>query len=182
VTDAQQDPATAQTPPPPAGGTAQPSEGAATDSNGGATPEPTLEPTPTPSPSPSTQAVTVTQDRKSGKSTVFKVAAPPGSAVQVQIAANGVSWLEVYKGANSKGEKLSFGNTAAGQNMTFTLDSTGMYIKSGYSPATVITVNGQEITDGKSSSRLLLELDESAGGADTGTSTGDAAQENTATQ
>ncbi|NUU61353.1 RodZ domain-containing protein [Paenibacillus agri] len=160
VTDAQQDPATAQTPPPAAGNTAKP---AATEGTTSVepTPEPTLQPTPSPTPPP--QAVTVTEDRKSGKSTVFKVSAPPGSAVQVKIAANGVSWLEVYKGSNSKGEKLSFGNTAAGDNLTFTLDSTGMYIKSGYSPATIITVNGQQVTDGKSSSRILLELDEASG-------------------
>ncbi|MFF2014840.1 RodZ domain-containing protein [Paenibacillus sp. NPDC058177] len=160
VTDAQQDPATAQTPPPAAGNTAKPTATEGTTSVE-PTPEPTLQPTPSPTPPP--QAVTVTEDRKSGKSTVFKVSAPPGSAVQVKIAANGVSWLEVYKGSNSKGEKLSFGNTAAGDNMTFTLDSTGMYIKSGYSPATIITVNGQQVTDGKSSSRILLELDEASG-------------------
>lgn len=70
----------------------------------------------------------------------------------------------MYKGENSKGEKLSFGNTKAGDNMSFTLDSEGMYIKSGYSPATAITVNGQVITDGKTSSRLLLELDNSGSG------------------
>ncbi|MNW60613.1 hypothetical protein D3C74_386150 [compost metagenome] len=101
---------------------------------------------------------------------MYKVSAPAGSAVQVQIAASGVSWLEVYKGENSKGEKLSFGNTAAGDNLSFTLDSEGMYIKSGYSPATEITVNGQVITDGKTSSRLLLELDDSSASGDpTGT-------------
>ncbi|MNC42866.1 hypothetical protein D3C75_916980 [compost metagenome] len=98
--------------------------------------------------------------------------------MQVQIAATGVSWLEVYKGVNSKGEKLSFGNTAAGNNLTFTLDSAGMYIKSGYSPATEITVNGQVITDGKSSSRLLLELDEGTGTQDNAAPT----QENVTTQ
>ncbi|MFF2908627.1 RodZ domain-containing protein [Paenibacillus sp. NPDC057934] len=160
LTDAQQDPATAQTPPPAVGSTAKPTATEGTTS-AEPTPEPTVQPTPSPTPPP--QAVTVTEDRKSGKSTVFKVSASPGSAVQVKIAANGVSWLEVYKGSNSKGEKLSFGNTAAGDNMTFTLDSTGMYIKSGYSPATIITVNGQQVTDGKSSSRILLELDESSG-------------------
>ncbi|MFC3746363.1 RodZ domain-containing protein [Paenibacillus sp. GCM10012306] len=180
VTDAQQDPATAQTPPPAAGNTAKPTatEGTASVEP---TPEPTLQPTPSPTPPPPPQAVTVTEDRKSGKSTIFKVSAPPGSAVQVKIAANGVSWLEVYKGSNSKGEKLSFGNTAAGDNMTFTLDSAGMYIKSGYSPATIITVNGQQVTDGKSSSRILLELNEASGGNGTGNS-GATNSESTSTQ
>ncbi|OBZ18316.1 hypothetical protein A8L34_01650 [Bacillus sp. FJAT-27264] len=167
LTDAQQDPATAQTPPPAVGSTAKPIATEGTTSVQ-PTPEPTVQPTPSPTPPP--QAVTVTEDRKSGKSTIFKVSAPPGSAVQVKIAANGVSWLEVYKGSNSKGEKLSFGNTAAGDNLTFTLDSTGMYIKSGYSPATIITVNGQQVTDGKSSSRILLELDEASGSNSTANS------------
>ncbi|WP_306066559.1 RodZ domain-containing protein [Paenibacillus odorifer] len=79
------------------------------------------------------------------------------------MVASGVSWLEVYKGENSKGEKLSFGNTAAGETMSFVLGSEGMYIKSGYSPATEITVNGQVITDEKTSSRLLLNLDDGSG-------------------
>lgn len=150
------------------GGAASPM---ASDPGATATIAPTSTPAPTPSPSPTTQAVTVTQDRKSGKTTIYKVSAPSGSAVEVKIAATGVSWLEVYKGENSKGEKLSFGNTEAGDNMSFTLGSEGIYIKSGYSPATEITVNGQVITDGKTSSRLLLELDD---GASTGSESGDA--------
>ncbi|WP_042214769.1 RodZ domain-containing protein [Paenibacillus borealis] len=136
------------------------------DTGAAATVAPTA--TPVPSPTPSTQSITVTEDRKSGKTTIYKVTAPAGSSVQVEIAATGVSWLEVYQGENSKGEKLSFGNTKAGDNMSFTLGSEGMYIKSGYSPATNISVNGQVITDGKTSSRLLLELDDgtSAPGSD----------------
>lgn len=47
--------------------------------------------------------------------------------------------------------------------MSFVLGSEGMYIKSGYSPATEITVNGQVITDEKTSSRLLLKLDDGTG-------------------
>ncbi|MNO44585.1 cytoskeletal protein RodZ [compost metagenome] len=169
MTTATQDPSKVQPSPTAAGGGAVvPSASAGTDTST-ASPEATVAPTvtPSPSPSPSSQEVTVTQDRKSGKTTVYKVSAPAGSAVQVQIAATGVSWLEVYKGENSKGEKLSFGNTAAGDNLSFTLDSAGMYIKSGYSPATEIRVNGQVITDGKTSSRLLLELDEGSTPGDT---------------
>lgn len=169
LTAATQDPSAVKPSPTAAGGGAAiPSASSAADT-ATASPETTVAPSASPLPSPSAEGVTVVQDRKSGKTTVFKVTAPAGSAVQVQIAATGVSWLEVYKGVNSKGEKLSFGNTAAGDNMTFTLDSTGMYIKSGYSPATQITVNGQVITDGKSSSRLLLELDDGTGTQDTGT-------------
>ncbi|ETT73962.1 XRE family transcriptional regulator [Paenibacillus sp. FSL R7-277] len=175
MTTATQDPAKAKPSPTAAGGGAVPSataDAAATpDAGAAATTAPAA--TPEPSPSASPGAVTVTQDRKSGKTTIYKVSAPAGSQVQVVIASTGVSWLEVYKGENSKGEKLSFGNTKAGDNLSFTLDSEGMYIKSGYSPATAISVNGQAITDGKTSSRLLLELDSGTDGAAGGSNTGE---------
>lgn len=122
--------------------------------------EATSTPVPTATPAPTPGTITVTPDGKSGKTTKFKVSAPSGSEVKVEIVATGVSWLEVYKGENSSGEKLSFGNTKEGDTMSFTLGSEGMYIKSGYSPATTITVNGQVITDEKTSSRLLLNLDD----------------------
>ncbi|WP_025690269.1 helix-turn-helix domain-containing protein [Paenibacillus zanthoxyli] len=125
-----------------------------------ASPSPSPSPSLSPSPSPAAGGGTVVQDRKSGKTTVFKVT---GANPQVVITATGESWLEVYKGENSRGEKLSFGKTTAGDTLTFTLDSEGMYIKSGYSPATQITVNGQVVTDGKSTSRILLKLDNGAG-------------------
>ncbi|WP_310829048.1 helix-turn-helix domain-containing protein [Paenibacillus pedocola] len=162
LTNEQTDPSKIQPSPTAAGGGIVGGEPTASDGAvaGEATATATVAPTATPIPSPSNLPVTVTEDRKSGKTTIFKVTAPTGSAVQVEIAATGVSWLEVYKGENSKGEKLSFGNTAAGDTMSFTLGTEGMYIKSGYSPATSITVNGQAITDGKTSSRLLLELDD----------------------
>ncbi|MEK4260955.1 helix-turn-helix domain-containing protein [Paenibacillus sp. FSL L8-0499] len=156
ITNNVQDPNTAQTSPPASGGGV-----VAPTSSAGA--EATTEPTPTPTPTPTPQSITVTPDGKSGKTTKFKVTAPAGSEVKVEIVASGVSWLEVYKGENSKGEKLSFGNTAAGETMSFVLGSEGMYIKSGYSPATEITVNGQVITDEKTSSRLLLNLDDGSG-------------------
>ncbi|MNZ84360.1 cytoskeletal protein RodZ [compost metagenome] len=160
LTNEQQDPTTAQTSPPASGGgVVAPTSSAGTE----ATTEPTAEPTPLPTPTPSPQSITVTPDGKAGKTTKFKVSAPAGSEVKVEISATGVSWLEVYKGENSKGEKLSFGNTAAGDRMSFVLGSEGMYIKSGYSPATEITVNGQVITDEKTSSRLLLNLDDGTG-------------------
>ncbi|QSF42872.1 helix-turn-helix domain-containing protein [Paenibacillus tianjinensis] len=162
LTNEQQDPSKIQPSPTAVGGGIVGGEPTASEGAGAgeATATATVAPTATPIPSPSDMPVTVTEDRKSGKTTIFKVTAPTGSAVQVEIAATGVSWLEVYKGENSKGEKLSFGNTAAGDTKSFTLGAEGMYIKSGYSPATTITVNGQAITDGKTSSRLLLELDD----------------------
>lgn len=163
VTNEQQDPSKlGPSPTAVGGGIVGEGEPAASDDAGAveATATATVEPTATPSPSPSIMPVTVTEDRKSGKTTIFKVSASSGTAVQVEIVATGVSWLEVYKGNDSKGEKLSYGNTVAGDSMSFTLDSEGMYIKSGYSPATTITVAGQEVTDGKASSRMLLELDD----------------------
>ncbi|UNK16640.1 DUF4115 domain-containing protein [Paenibacillus sp. N3/727] len=111
--------------------------------------------------------VTITEDRKEGNITVFKVAAPAGTPVKVEIKATGKSWVEVYRGYNSQGEKLSFGMMEAGNEVSFDIDSQGMYVKSGYSPATAITVGGQTVTDGKSSSRLRFEpIDSSATGSD----------------
>ncbi|MGM1045218.1 MAG: helix-turn-helix domain-containing protein [Bacillota bacterium] len=113
--------------------------------------------------------VTVTEDRKSGKNTIFKVAAPAGTPVKVEIKATGQSWVEVYRGYNSTGEKLSFGMMNAGDSVSFDMDSQGMYVKSGYSPATAITVGGQTVTDGKSSSRMMFEPTDS--GSNSGDST-----------
>ncbi|MNE09815.1 cytoskeletal protein RodZ [compost metagenome] len=168
VTNEQQDPSKIQPSPTAVGGgiVSSPPAGGG-DST--ATASPTIAPTATPVPSPTAGPVTVTEDRKSGKTTIFKVTASSGTPVEVKIAATGTSWLEVYNGENSQGEKLSFGNTEAGDSLSFTLGAEGMYIKSGYSPATTITVNGQEITDGKTSSRLLLELDSGASGGAEGT-------------
>ncbi|MFC7679537.1 helix-turn-helix domain-containing protein [Paenibacillus sp. GCM10028914] len=101
--------------------------------------------------------VTVTEDRKEGKNVVFKVAASGDTPVKVEIKASGQSWVEIYRGYNSTGEKLFFGMMNAGDSESFELDSQGMYVKSGYSPATAITVGGQTVTDGKTSSRLLFE-------------------------
>ncbi|MBY0010029.1 helix-turn-helix domain-containing protein [Paenibacillus typhae] len=169
VTNEQQDPSKIQPSPTAVGGGIVSNSPSGGDSTATATASPTIAPTATPVPSPTAGPVTVTEDRKSGKTTIFKVTASSGTPVEVKIAATGTSWLEVYKGENSKGEKLSFGNTAAGDSLSFPLGAEGLYIKSGYSPATTITVNGQEITDGKTSSRLLLELDSGASGGAEGT-------------
>lgn len=111
MTTATQDPAKAKPSPTAAGGGAVPSataDAAATpDAGAAATTAPAA--TPEPSPSASPGAVTVTQDRKSGKTTIYKVSAPAGSQVQVVIASTGVSWLEVYKGENSKGRSSASG-------------------------------------------------------------------------
>lgn len=162
VTDTKQDPATAQTSPPAAGGDAV-SPSSSADSTAEATPEP--------SPTPSPQSFAISEGRKSGKTTIFDVTAQTGSAVDVTINATGVSWLEVYKGENSTGEKLSYGNTVAGDNMVFPLGSEGLYIKSGNSTVTAITINGQTITDGKTTSRILLLLADGTSGSEEATAT-----------
>ena len=110
--------------------------------------------------------VTVTQDRTSGKYTYFKVAAPSETPVKVEIKASGQSWVEVYRGYDSSGEKIYFDNIQAGETISVDLDSQGMYIKSGYSPATEITVGGSVVTDGKTSSRIFLEPAETAAGTE----------------
>ncbi|WP_405156331.1 RodZ domain-containing protein [Paenibacillus sp. FSL K6-0108] len=117
-------------------------------------------------------SVTVAEDGKSGNITNFKVNGSAGQPVTVTIKATGHSWLEVYKGENSSGEKLEYGNTAEGDSYTFELDSSGMYIKSGYAAATTIEVAGQVVTDGKATNRIRLRLgqDTSSTGSE-GTST-----------
>lgn len=156
------------------GATPSPSAGAAGES---AVPSGEVSPSPSPSasPSPAAGSGAVVQDGKSGKTTIFKVS---GANPQVVITATGKSWLEVYRGTNSQGEKLSYGSTEAGDTLNFTLDSQGMYIKSGYSPATQITVNGQPVTDGKSTSRILLKLDDGSSTEGSGT-TGDTGADGT---
>lgn len=106
---------------------------------------------------------TVTQDRTEGKNTVFKVT---GSSVKVEIVAtsDGKSWVEVYRGNNASGEKLAFQMLENGAALSFDLDSQGLYVKSGNSAATTITVGGQPVTDGKTTSRIVLESADSSAG------------------
>ncbi|ALP34969.1 XRE family transcriptional regulator [Paenibacillus sp. IHB B 3084] len=115
------------------------------------------------------QGVTVAQDGKQGKTTIFKVSSATGATVKVDIKATGESWLEVYKGQNSRGEKLSYGMTKSGDAMSFDIGPEGLYIKSGRSSATDISVAGQPITDNKSTTRVLIQPGEASS---TGTSAG----------
>lgn len=107
---------------------------------------------------------TVTQDRTEGKNTVFKVT---GSSVKVDIVATseGESWVEVYRGSNSSGEKLAFQMLKNGDSLSFDMDGQGLFVKSGNSAATTITVGGQPVTDGKSTSRIILEPAEGSEGS-----------------
>ncbi|MDO7905764.1 helix-turn-helix domain-containing protein [Paenibacillus sp. JX-17] len=154
-----------------AGGTTDGTDGTATGQDGttttpgeaGTAPE---DGTPADQTDTAAGGVTVSPDGKSGSMTKFKVASAGGAPVKVEIKASGRSWLEVYKGQNSRGEKLERKTTEDGDTFSFDLGSEGLYIKSGYSPATAISVGGQPVTDGKSTSRILLSLDDSASGTD----------------
>ncbi|MFM9277249.1 RodZ family helix-turn-helix domain-containing protein [Paenibacillus jiagnxiensis] len=103
-----------------------------------------------------TEGVAVTEDGKAGKTTIFSVSSASGGPVKVEIQATGTSWLEVYRGENSSGEKLQYGMTEAGQNYSFDFDERGLYIKSGAASATSITVGGHPVTDGKATTRIRL--------------------------
>ncbi|GAB6931427.1 helix-turn-helix domain-containing protein [Paenibacillus sp. JCM 10914] len=100
--------------------------------------------------------ITVTQDRTEGRRTVFKVT---GTEVKVQIVAgsDAQSWVEVYRGSSASGEKLFFDMLQNGAEVSYDLDGQGLFIKSGNSAATTITVGDQTVTDGKSTSNIVLE-------------------------
>ncbi|AZK47728.1 helix-turn-helix domain-containing protein [Paenibacillus lentus] len=109
--------------------------------------------------------VVVLPDGKSGSTTNFKVSNPSGQPVQVVINATGRSWVEVYKGGKD-GEKLYFDNTSEGEVLTYELGPEGMYIKSGASSYTQITVAGQVVEDGKNTSKIQLNMDTGASGTE----------------
>ncbi|MBT2283116.1 helix-turn-helix domain-containing protein [Paenibacillus polymyxa] len=177
ITDSQQQPEDKPDPPadngqasnPPAtdSGTDGTGEGDAGGNGGGTDTEGQTDETEKEPTDNSPSNVSVAEDGKSGNITNFKVNGSAGQPVTVTIKATGHSWLEVYKGENSSGEKLEYGNTAEGDSYTFELDSAGMYIKSGYAAATTIEVGGQVVTDGKATNRIRLKL-----GEDTTSSTG----------
>ncbi|MEC2344312.1 helix-turn-helix domain-containing protein [Paenibacillus barengoltzii] len=113
------------------------------------------------------QAVTIVPDGTEGSTTKFKIQNPGTGPVQVVITASGKSWVEVRKG-NSKGEKLFYDNTKEGDVLTYDIGPEGLFVKSGNSSQTVITVAGQTIEDGKTTSKFLLNLDDGTGGGTTG--------------
>ena len=143
----------------PAGNEGEPTSGNNTGEVNGGTDTTVEEPPVEEIPPVESQIVTVTENGKQGKNTIFKVSGPKGAKIPVEIKASGESWLEVYRGKDSTGEKLSFGTTKDGDVLNVELDDQNMLIKSGYSPATIITVAGQPITDGKTTTRIILEID-----------------------
>ncbi|ANF96579.1 helix-turn-helix domain-containing protein [Paenibacillus bovis] len=114
----------------------------------------------------------ITEAGKEGRNTIFNVNYTGTTPLKVNIEATGQSWLEVYKSADTSGERLFFNNTESGQSLSYDLTDSGLFIKSGNSRATNITINGQTITDGKATSRLVLKwVKEDAASDTSGTST-----------
>lgn len=120
-----------------------------------------------------TGTVVVAPDGKEGSTTKFLVQSGGSQPVQVVINATGKSWVEVRKGDKS-GEKLYFDNTTDGEVLTYELGAEGLFIKSGASSNTTITVGGQVVTDGKNTSKIQLNL----GSTDTGSANGSAGLDN----
>ncbi|WMT39139.1 DUF4115 domain-containing protein [Paenibacillus sp. D2_2] len=120
--------------------------------------------------------IVVAPDGKEGSTTKFKVQPVGSEPVKVVITAKGKSWVEVRKG-NKNGEKLYYETMEDGVVITYDLGEEGLYIKSGASPNTIITVGGQVVDDGKNTSKIQLNLgtvdttDSSTEGTD-GTGTG----------
>lgn len=114
------------------------------------------------------QGLVVTPDGKDGSTTKFLVQASGSEPVKVVITASGKSWVEVRKG-DRRGEKLYYDNTSEGDVLTYDLGPEGLYVKSGASSNTVITVGGQVVEDGKSTTKIQLNL----GSADSSSTSGD---------
>lgn len=107
---------------------------------------------------PATDGVVVTPDGKKGSAVQFNVQSPKGASVPVVITASGGrSWVEVRK-EDSSGEKLFYATMEDGQTITYDLDSQGMFIKSGASPYTTITVGGQPVVDERNTAKIQLNL------------------------
>ncbi|MGG6311190.1 helix-turn-helix domain-containing protein [Paenibacillus macerans] len=109
--------------------------------------------------------IAVVADGEEGNVTKYKIQNAGTDPVQVVITATGESWVEVRKGSKN-GEKLQFGKTKDGDVLTYDIAPEGLYIISGNSANTAIAVAGQPITDGKTTSRFLLNLDNGSTGTD----------------
>lgn len=105
------------------------------------------------------QGIVVGPGGTEGSTTKFIVQSPGDVPVPVVITASGRSWVEVRKGDRS-GEKLFFDTMEEGDVLNYELGAEGMFILSGASPNTVITVGEQVVEDGKNTSRLQLNLGE----------------------
>ncbi|WP_018752405.1 helix-turn-helix domain-containing protein [Paenibacillus sanguinis] len=105
-----------------------------------------------------TGELTLVPDGKQGSTTKYKVQNAGNTPAMVTITATGESWVEVRKGSR-KGEKLYFGATKDGDVLTYEIGPEGLFVISGASKNTTITVAGETLEDGKATSRFLLNLD-----------------------
>lgn len=101
------------------------------------------------------EGIVVAPDGKEGSTTKFIVQAAEGTSVPVVITATGRSWVEVRKGDKS-GEKLLYDTMESGDVFNYDLADGGLFIKSGASGNTAITVGEQVVEDGKTTSRIQL--------------------------
>jgi len=124
------------------------------DQNGDATDTNTTNPDETDTTS---KEIVVVPDGKEGSTTKFKVQPAGSEPVKVVITAKGKSWVEVRKG-DKRGEKLYYETMEDGVVISYDLGEEGLYIKSGASPNTIITVGGQVVEDGKNTSKIQLNL------------------------
>nr|WP_285860126.1 MULTISPECIES: RodZ family helix-turn-helix domain-containing protein [Paenibacillus] len=127
--------------------TGTPDNGSATDTN-------TTEPNDTDT---TNKEIVVAPDGKEGSTTKFKVQPVGSEPVKIVITAKGSSWVEVRKG-DKRGEKLYYQTMQDGEVLNYDLGEEGMFIKSGASPNTTITVGGQVVEDGKNTSKIQLNL------------------------
>ncbi|USB32027.1 helix-turn-helix domain-containing protein [Paenibacillus sp. YPG26] len=146
-----------------------PGTGTATDPNSGTGTESGTGADPTDTGAADSGSAIVTPDGKKGSTTKFKVTSSGTAPVKVEIKASGKSWVEVRKGT-SRGEKLFYQNIEDGETQSYDLGSEGLYIKSGNSNNTVITVGGKVVTDGKNTTKIQLNLDDGTSGQGTGES------------
>ncbi|AZS16043.1 RodZ domain-containing protein [Paenibacillus lutimineralis] len=127
--------------------TGTPDNGSATDTN-------TTDPNDTDT---TNKEIVVAPDGKEGSTTKFKVQPVGSEPVKVVITAKGSSWVEVRK-VDKRGEKLYYQTMQDGEVLNYDLGEEGLFIKSGASPNTTITVGGQVVEDGKNTSKIQLNL------------------------
>ncbi|WP_068780778.1 helix-turn-helix domain-containing protein [Paenibacillus sp. GM2] len=158
--------------------TGTPGDGNATDTN-------TTGPDDTNTDNTANKEVVVAPDGKEGSTTKFKVQPVGSEPVKIVITAKGSSWVEVRKG-DKRGEKLYYQTMQDGEVLNFDLGEEGMFIKSGASPNTTITVGGQVVDDGKNTSKIQLNLgtvdtSSDSNSANTGTNSSNASTDGTVT-
>ncbi|MNN66104.1 hypothetical protein D3C81_1816570 [compost metagenome] len=67
---------------------------------------------------------------------------------------------------------MYYATTSDGEVLTYDIGPEGLFIKSGASSNTTIMVAGQEVKDGKNTSKIQLNLDSGTSNSDTSTDLG----------